>query len=408
MTQWSPQQVQALDAVGQWIRDKNKPWFYLAGYAGTGKTTLARHLAATAGNVVFGAYTGKAALVLRRSGCAGASTIHSMIYKSMSNSPQDMARMVREHDQLKEKPERTEAEQARLERLAETIKREQESKGRPRFRLNLEAFVENRPDLIVLDECSMLGVRMAEDILSFGIPVLTLGDPAQLPPVGDGGYFTNHKPDFLLTEVHRQAAESPILRLATLARQGRSIPLGSYGEGVEVVGERGESLAARVMKTDQVLVGRNKTRHSSNARYRQLSGLDNPTPVPGDKLVCLRNNHDVGLLNGSLWRVHEAEHVAHAGSVHMLISSEDEPSKSGFEVISHDAHFLGKEDKMTWWDKRSAEEFDFGYALTVHKSQGSQWQDVLLIDESAAFRENASNWLYTAITRASERLTIVK
>jgi exodeoxyribonuclease-5 len=62
---------------------------------------------------------------------------------------------------------------------------------------------------------------------------------------------------------------------------------------------------------------------------------------------------------------------------------------------------------MIDWQK-GVEEFDYAYALTVHKAQGSQWDDVLLFDQSHVFRKNRYRWFYTAITRAAKTITIVR
>src|ERR687894_2958789 len=183
---WSPQQDSALKAVAEWLRRGEPQVFRLFGYAGTGKTTLARHIAeGVEGEVAFGAYTGKAALVLRSKGCSEASTIHSMIYRS------------RESDE-----------------------------GGPQFVLNRQSAAA-KADLIIIDECSMVDEELGRDLLSFRRPVLVLGDPAQLPPVKGGGFFTEREPDAMLTEVHRQAQDSPIIRLSMAVRAGERLSFGS-------------------------------------------------------------------------------------------------------------------------------------------------------------------------------------
>src|SRR5215211_5760515 len=131
---------------------------------------------------------GMSASVLRQKGCRDASTIHSMIYRT------------RESDE-----------------------------GGPLFALNRSGPA-SQADLIVIDECSMVDAELGRDLLSFGKPVLVLGDPAQLPPVKGGGFFTTELPDVMLTEVHRQAQDNPIIRLSTAVREGRSLALGAYGE----------------------------------------------------------------------------------------------------------------------------------------------------------------------------------
>ena len=156
--------------------------FRLFGYAGTGKTTLARHVAENVdGEVQFGAFTGKAALVLREKGCGEARTIHSMIYR-----PKDL------------------------------------DTEEPSFVLN-EDSPASKASLIVIDECSMVDEELGRDLLSFGKKVLVLGDPAQLPPVKGGGYFTEQEPDVMLTDVHRQAADNPIVRLSMQIRAGERL-----------------------------------------------------------------------------------------------------------------------------------------------------------------------------------------
>ena len=228
-TQWSPQQARALDLVGRWLRAGEPQVFRLFGYAGVGKTTLARHIAAEAdGFVVFAAFTGKAALVLRSKGCAGASTIHSLIYHAEEND-----------------------------------------EGPPTFKLNPDGPA-SRASLIVIDECSMVDEELGRDLISFGKPILVLGDPAQLPPVKGGGFFTEAEPDLMLTEIHRQAENNPIIRLASAVRNGGEIAYGEYGE--TRVLRRGDINAEMVLAADQVLVGMNRTRRPIQSAHPDLAG----------------------------------------------------------------------------------------------------------------------------------------
>src|SRR5690606_31775138 len=131
---------------------------------------------------------------------------------------------------------------------------------------------------------------------SFGTPVLVLGDPAQLPPVSGGGFFTSDEPDVMLTEVHRQAANNPIIQMSMLIRDGKALPEGSYG-GSRVI-DSGDLEQEDILSADQVLVGRNNTRRRYNTRIRELLGREGIVPVAGDTLVCLRNARKRGLLNG--------------------------------------------------------------------------------------------------------------
>ena len=363
--QWSPQQDAALVAVSRWLKAGDRQVFRLFGYAGTGKTTLARHIAEGAdGGVVFAAYTGKAAHVMRSKGAVGAGTIHALIYRSRG-----------------------------------------EDENGPTFVLNNDSEA-GKVALVVIDECSMVDEAIGVDLLSFGTPVLVLGDPAQLPPVAGGGYFTSAEPDVMLTEVHRQAADDPIIRMSMVIREGGVLEQGSYG-GSRVVG-RDEIEQEEVLAADQVLVGRNNTRRTYNARIRQLLERTGPVPVAGDTLVCLRNDRKRGLLNGSLWKVDRAR-KPRKGLLRYTLSPEDgETGKRRTVVSINPAFFDGTATALPFAERRRSDEFDFGYVLTVHKAQGSQWDDVMLFDESFAFREHRARWLYTGITRAATRVTVVR
>ncbi len=361
---WSPEQSRALDAVGKWLRRGDPQVFRLFGYAGVGKTTLARHVAEGArGDTAFAAFTGKAALVLRSKGCFGAATIHSLIYNASEGAD-----------------------------------------GAPSFTLNREGPA-SRASLIVIDECSMVDEELGRDLLSFGKPILVLGDPAQLPPVRGGGFFTAADPDVMLTEIHRQAEDNPIIRLACAVRRGEELLYGDYGKACVI--RRSEIAAAMVLEADQVLVGLNKTRRLYNQRIRALHSRSDLLPVAGDKLVCLRNDRNKGLINGGLWCVEERGGVK-KDFVLLTVRSEDEATRATTKVAVHKAFFEGAEGELPYPIRKDSDEFDFGYALTVHKAQGSQWDHVVLFDESFAFREHRSRWLYTGLTRAAERLTVVR
>jgi ATP-dependent exoDNAse (exonuclease V) alpha subunit len=361
MVEWSPQQDEALVAVAKWIKDKSGPQvFRLFGWAGTGKSTLAVHLGQDVKTVKYAAFTGKAALVMRKRGCKGAQTIHSLIYSLVS-----------------------------------------EKEGEPRFVLDPESAAADA-DLIVIDEVSMVDEQLGRDLLSFGVKVLVLGDPFQLPPVQGAGFFTADEPDIMLTEIHRQAADNPIIRLSMDVREGGYLERGRYGESL-VVGREDVDRDA-VLEADQVLVGRNKTRLQYNDRLRELRGLPFHEPVEGDRMVCLRNNPRKKLLNGQIWIVTEVSRKAN-GKYSLLLGADE--GKGEAKVLTHKAFFAGEEDAMSWPERRQFDEFTFGYCLTVHKAQGSQWDNVYLFDESFVFREERARWLYTGITRAAEKITVV-
>jgi exodeoxyribonuclease-5 len=181
----------------------------------------------------------------------------------------------------------------------------------------------------------------------------------------------------------------------------------THRDGQDQVNRGADIAAAKVLGADQVLVGVNKTRRAFNQRIRDLNGFAEPLPVAGDRLVCLRNDRTKGLINGGLWRV-EALGGMQKDFVRMTLSSEDEGASASVKVAVLKHFFEGTEGELAYPLRRESDEFDYGYALTVHKAQGSQWDDVMLFDESFAFREHRARWLYTGLTRAARRLTLVR
>ncbi len=367
------EQQHAVARVMDWFHtpEAHQPLFRLFGPAGTGKTTLARviarHVEEAWGEVGYAAFTGKAAHVLRRKGCTDARTIHSLIYVPVHVKGDD---------------------------------------GRTRVEWQLNEDSEIRDlDLLIIDECSMVGPQMADDLLSFRTPLLVLGDPAQLPPVGGEGALTNHQPDILLQQVHRQALESPVLALATDVRH--------HGAGAAQQHKHRTWPASWLTAADQVLVGRNRTRWLINDMIRTALGRPAAQQVPGDRVIVLTNNRGLGVFNGQQFDVLD---VLRAGrnATTLLVADEDGAQRelpvlnAGFHSEAVEA--LARRNRAGYDDAAFA---TWANAITVHKSQGSQWGNVLVVDESFIFRgrngepDHSGRWLYTAITRAERGVGIV-
>src|ERR1700755_2439337 len=327
MPTFTPHQDSALKAVADWLKAKpgkggTPPVFRLFGYAGTGKTTLARHIAdGVSGEGKFAAFTGKAALVMRSKGCDNASTIHSLIYRARESGVEQ-----------------------------------------PSFELWDDAPA-SKAKLIVIDECSMVDAELGRDLMSFECPLLVLGDPAQLPPIQGGGFFTECEPEVMLTEVHRQAQDDPIIRMSRDGREGRELDIGRYGESQVV--SRGELDPDRVMQADQVLVGRNNTRRAYNMRMRQKQSIEDPLPVAGCKLVTLRNNRKKALFNGDLWRV-KSRNASRSKSriVSLRLAPDEEFSHKVTKVSVRCDCFEGGIEQIPWEQRKPYDEFDYGYVLT--------------------------------------------
>ena len=253
----------------------------------------------------FAAFTGKAAHVMRQKGCTDASTIHALIYRPASSEGED----------------------------------------EPMFTLRHDAPA-SKADLIIIDECSMVDEELGRDLLSFGKPVLVLGDPAQLPPVKGGGFFTDAEPDFMLTEIHRQAADNPIIRLSMAIREGEAFD--EQSDECRLVSKQ-EITTEEIMEADQILVGANRTRKRYNERLRELHGHTDPSPEAGEKLVCLRNNKKKGLLNGGMWSV---DRRMSPRGARVRFSVRPEEGGKAVKVSVPRAFFLDGPENVPWAQKQ--------------------------------------------------------
>ena len=402
---FSPQQDKALLDFKHWY-DSGCPGqvFHLFGFAGTGKTTLAIELAkGIEGTVLFGAFTGKASSVMQSKGCFGAKTIHSLIYKTKQKS---LLRLVELEQQLQNAETENEKDQLRIE-----IKSERLQIKKPSFSLDENSAVKGAT-LLIVDEVSMIDEQIASDLLSFKTPILVLGDPAQLPPVRGRGYFMTPNPEIMLTDVHRTALDNPVLYLATRVRAGEPLAYGNYGEGDQLsrIVRSSELERGCARPYDQIIVGRNKTRVSANDSMRLQLGFAHQLPSEMDRVVCLKNDHNLGLMNGTLYNVRKVEDTGYEILLKVQPEEEGELSEEAggvlYDIEAYREPFLGEE--TPYWRGERFHEFTYGYAITCHKSQGSEWPNVFIVDESSAFRSDHAKWLYTAITRASNKVMVVR
>jgi len=356
--QLSNDQTKAFDAIRAWFKTKEKS-FVLSGYAGTGKTTLAKYIAESIGEdkVIFCSYTGKAANVLREKGCANSGTIHSFLYTFT-------------HDEG----------------------------GKPFFRLNYESAMASAR-LVIVDEYSMLPQEIIDDIHRLANKVLYLGDSFQLPPVNGE---CSLQPDCMMEEIQRQALDSPIIRAATAVRLGEKLEHCPDGDFRYIT--RKQAGRDTFLNSDQVIVGRNATRREFNAKFLNYLGFKNPTQhaYGGEKIICLKNSRDRGLFNGMIGKCVSGYFE---GDFYNLTFETDGMVFNDLPVWSGDME--EREFKGIKLPK-GVERFDYAYAITCHKSQGSEFDNVLIYNEAlGADMTEKRRWLYTAITRAKKTATLV-
>jgi len=370
-------------------KDPNR-MFKIAGFAGTGKTTVVSEIIGELGlsedEVVTVAYTGMATSVLMRKGNKNASTIHKLIYDAVPI---------------------------------------EEGGNVTKFEFTLKDELDNKKiKLIVLDEASMANEEILTDLKSFRIPIIAVGDTGQLEPIS-GASSALIDPDVFLDEIVRQALDNPIIYLSMLARQGQHIQYGQYGDSVQVVSREHMTLDMFSL-ADQIIAGRNATVQGLNKYYRNnIMNIQNPNPIVGDKLICLKNDWNyfiesngigIPLVNGLLGTLTDKN----AHSKTLLYHSSFRPifaDKEFHNLYIDGVPFVGdymeelNEKRLYLFRKpiiesKGIQSFDFGYAITCHKSQGSEFNNLLLINE-VLNRRSHPKWLYTGITRAKENLILV-
>jgi len=375
--------------------NKGKPLkqvFVLHGLAGCGKTWVAVNVVpkVVKGEIAYVAFTGKAG---------------SVIGDKHRQAGHQHARINTIHGEIKAPKNR------RLPKKA-VVKGRRE----PEFR-QIPGFM--GAAMAVVDEGSMVGERLTRDVLDTGKPILVILDPAQLDAVRDRVGFARMKPDHVLTEPVRFTKTNPIYLLSCEMRKGKEFVYGSTSAV-----EEGEAVSYRVvssvtqqeeMDADVIIAGKNRTRRRTNMRMRRYYGRRGDPPVAGDVLVCLHNNGSCS--NGTRWTVKTVETAVLEWQddktydmVNMKVTAKHDDGTHGRTVNIQVpvAFFTGKDrdiDALPTTLLESHDQFDFGYCLTCHKAQGSEWNKVMVYDEPV---NEKSRWRYTAITRAKQNLTVVK
>lgn len=376
------------------------PYTTIAGYAGTGKSTLVSVIISSLGlypeEVAYISFTGKAALVLSNKGCPNATTAHKLLYKSV----------LMPDGQYRHVPK---------EELDQDYK------------------------LIVVDEVSMLPQEIWDLLLSHHVYIIALGDPGQLPPIsGTNEILAN--PHIFLDEIMRQALDSEIISLTLDIREGK--PLKPFKGKDVIIIPKSELNTGMMEWADQILCATNDERKNKNMIMRKLRGFESEEPQEGDKLFCLKNywnflalsKNSPPLVNGSIGVVKnlntdyfqvptnfiqlpdnpsnriefiEGDFVTEDGAIFTDLKIDKKMILTGEKCVQGPALYRMLKNKKT--QDLIPMEFDYGYAITTHRAQGSQWDKVLVIEENFPFKaEEHKRWLYTACTRAAEKLVLVQ
>ena len=389
-------QKQGLDIAVDRYKRKER-YTVISGYAGTGKSTLVKFIVAALPNidpdedVIYTSFTGKATQVLQKKGNKNVSTLHKLLFESIP------------------KPDGT------------------------FFRKPVE-FIPYK--IVIVDECSMVPKELLQRLIKYNVHIICLGDPGQLPPINknEDNHLLDH-PHIFLDEIMRQEAESEIINLTMDIRAGK--PLTRYqGKEVQVL-NKDELTTGMLLWADQIICAKNETRIALNNQMRDLLGRSGD-PQDGDKVICLKNNWDIysvndnPLVNGTIGYLKDS--FSTYINLPRQITSDGQPKKldiltanfisdteEDYGILNMDKQLIttgvpGLDWKTSYkmgrnwkFQDKIPDQFTYGYAITCHKSQGSEWDNVLVIEEGFPFeKEEHKQWLYTAATRAAKKLVIIK
>lgn len=391
-------QAQGLDIAIQRYKNGEK-YTVIAGFAGAGKSTLVRFIVSALSefdinpetDVTYACFTGKACQVLHKKGLHNAKTLHKLLYKS---KPLPDGSFI--HEPVD--------------------------------------YIDER--IVVVDEVSMVSKDLINQLFSYdGIHVICLGDPGQLPPISsnDDNHLLNH-PHIFLDEIMRQAQDSSIIRLSMNIREGKPFAQEFVNEKEVHIYSPEQFDTGMLTWADEILCATNRTRKWANDETRRLLGFSGEIPNKGEKIICGRNYWRVvdkqthnPLINGTIGTVTSIAPTSRAlpawyggNLIKYLYGGFHTESGDNFDNLLMDRKLMCENEKTfspefeyrLSINKKTKYfipmEFEYGYAITVHRAQGSEWDNILVIEEDFPFsKEEHKRWLYTAVTRASSRVVLI-
>ena len=398
ITELSDDQKKAIDFVRNFMARSEAKYKVVGGVAGSGKSTIIPYIinmvgmpyeeSTGMGEVAVCAYTGKAVMNLKRKGVVTAQTLHSFLYETKVEEDEDGKPVMRHYP----KP----------------------------------LYWFNTVKLLIVDEASMVSQEMHKQIMSLPFKTLYIGDHYQLPPVNDN-FNIMLNPHCRLETIHRQEKDNPIVQLADMARHRQPIPLGMFGTSKHTRTLKLDDLPAY----DEVITWTNATKDAVNGIIREKRGFQKDVPQKDDKMIVRVNCREKGVYNGQIiylistptmnkkggWNVEFLDELAYKD---VFIMAQTDDATTALASIHLSKEEMDKIRTFPRYDKKSYKEMkkkypyeihlDWGYAITCHAAQGTSWRNVavMLEDRMKAIMkpDDWSRWLYTAITRAEESVTI--
>ena len=377
-------QEEAIKVCVERYRNK-EPFTVIAGPAGSGKSTVVQYIVEALNiaedNVVMATFTGKASMVLREKGCKNAMTLHKLLYIPKKIPGTDDVEFI------------------------------------PRDCFTCD------PKLIVVDEASMVSKELFDLLLKHHVHIIFLGDNAQLPAIGDNAHILDN-PHVVLTEITRQALDSPIIRLSMDIREGKPLIYGGPKEAKII--PRSKVSPKLLLGADIVLCGRNSTRRWLNNEIRKLKWGEayQEGPLEGDKLICLKNYWDITdtteetpLLNGSIGTISKiktqdtkllkpkltARFTDEVGNIFTKGKFNID-----YQLLTTGEPTVNNDNYMMFYKVQRPSLFSYAYSITTWKGQGSEFDKVLIFDDGFPYdKESHQKFLYTSVTRASKQCILI-
>lgn len=368
-------QQEALDKAASWMSSPLSNTFSLGGLAGTGKSTLIPlilDLAREHGlQTRIATPTGKAASVVNKKlGRKLATTIHSLAYTPVGSVKTDR------RDYLNRELEEPVFHEASF-----------------------------AADLLIVDESSMVDRYTYDRLVKTGCLLFFVGDHGQLPPVREDVSPSLRHLNHELTEIVRQAEDSPIRRLAYDVRNGHTIEgRAPQYPGIKLHPTRHLKTVAQLAvetNADLVICATNKVRNYLNETIQELKGFDAETLSVGETIILLSNSHPHEVFNGEMFELTDilGRESHKEGPIYTVNLTDGERTIKGLEI------------GFRWRPQEAVREkivaAELGYALTTHKAQGSQGDNVVVVAENISWMDkHAARHRYTSVTRAAKDLTV--
>lgn len=371
----SDEQREVVNGAIEWFNHGEEQVYSISGGAGVGKSfclhEIIKRLGLTPDEVAPMAFSGAAAIVMRRNGFLNAKTIHSWIYSF-------------------------------------SLERDKEGKLRKKFKyIGLPKSIR----LVVMDEASFTGAKVAKDLEKSRVPIIACGDLNQLPPVKDEPYYLSDPSKVhMLTKIYRQSEGSAIIDISRMVLEGKTPRVGNYGDVIVITRSDFYNNLYQIVKEYGIIIcGTNRTRDRLNETIRrEIYGFDSPLPVRGDKVICRKNNWEIelegiNLVNGLYGTAMSTPSISSFKDGYFEMDFKPIFMDSVFEKLKIDYnyfkadYFTRNRMKESFLDINEYEKFEYAYSITTHVSQGSQFNTGVYLEEFLP--SHTRNLNYTGITR---------